>query len=128
MAAGILFALSFIATPVKFLAANLRTAELLAVGRVTFRASLLVELILLAVLLILARRRMRYALCVVATILALQWLALMPLLDARTLATMAGNAPPPSFLHLYWIIADLLRLALYLILATLSFREALRLE
>ena len=126
--AGVLFALSFVATPVKFLAADVSTAELLAVGRVTFRASLIVELALLASLLVIAQRRLRYLLLFAASILALQWFVLMPLLDARTLATIDGTSVPPSSIHTYWIVADSLRLAIYLIVAALSFKAVLRPE
>ncbi len=125
-ATGILFALSFVATPVKFMAPNVAIADLLAVGRVTFRASFTVELVMLAIMLVLARGRARYLIVLAGTILAMQWLALMPSLDARTLAVMMGDPPPPSPLHIYWIAADILRLGIYAGVAVLSFKGACR--
>ena len=50
-----LFSLSFIATPVKFLAADVPMSHLLAVGRETFRASVAIESILLFALFVSAR-------------------------------------------------------------------------
>lgn len=119
-AAGALMALSFVATPVKFLAAGVPLEHLLAVGRVTFRASLLTELILLFPLLLLARPKVRWLAGLAAFTLAVQWLVIMPPLDVRTLARMSGEPLPPSFLHLLWILADALRLLLYLAMAVLS--------
>ena len=48
--------LSFVVTPVKFLAAGVPLEQLLAVGRVTFRASLVCEAAFLASLMIIARK------------------------------------------------------------------------
>lgn len=125
-AAGALMALSFVATPVKFLAAGVPLEHLLGVGRVTFRASLATELVLLGPLLLLAQREVRWLAGIVAAILAVQWLAIMPPLDARTLSRIGGEVPPPSSLHLLWILADVLRLLLYAAAAVLSLRAGVR--
>lgn len=119
--AGALLALSFVATPAKFLASGVPLEHLLMVGRVTFRASLATELILLTGLLLVARGRLRWIAALAAIILAAQWLAIMPPLDARTLARIEGEVLPPSALHLLWIAADVLRIALYVAVSALSF-------
>lgn len=116
-ASAILFALSFVATPVKFLADGVPVEHLLAVGRVTFRASAASEAVLLLLLVILARGRSRIAACSVAALLAFQWLVLMPDLDARTLARMSGRVMPSSGLHGWWIALDVLRIVLYAAIA-----------
>ena len=116
-ASAILFALSFVATPEKFLAAGVPVEHLLAVGRVTFRASAASEAVLLLLLVILARGRSRIAACSVAALLAFQWLVLMPDLDARTLARMSGRVMPSSGLHGWWIALDVLRIVLYAAIA-----------
>ena len=108
-----LFALSFVATPVKFLAADVPIAHLLAVGRVTFRASLGVEGVLLALLVLTARGRIRWLIAGTAVLLLAQWLVLMPQLDERTLARIAGANLEPSSLHHWWIVLDTARLGLY---------------
>lgn len=121
-AAGLLFALSFIATPVKFMAANVPLEQLLAVGRVTFRASAGAEALLLLALLILAPGGLRRWPIGIAVVLAAQFALLMPVLDARALAVMAGQVVPPTVLHEVWIAADLARIAAYLVLCALVLR------
>lgn len=122
-AAGTLFALSFVATPVKFLADGVATTDLLAVGRVTFRASLAVELALVSVLVIVATGRFRALAILIIAMLGVQHLGLKPALDARTLATMAGETPGPSVLHTIWIVLDLAKLAAFAWIGLASSRE-----
>ncbi len=112
-ALAMLFSLSFVATPVKFLAQDVPIAHLLAVGRVTFRASLGLESVLLATLMLTARGKMRWLIAGIATILLVQWLILMPRLDERTLSRIAGEILEPSSLHHWWIALDIARLGLY---------------
>ena len=94
-AGGLLLGLSFVATPAKFLAGNVPLEHLLAVGRVTFRASLAVEGAMLLLLLLVSPGRLRWAAAAIAAVLTAQHLLLMPALDARTLAVMAGELVPP---------------------------------
>ncbi len=116
IAAGLLFGLSFVATPAKFLAENVPLDHLLAVGRVTFRASAAVEALLLIALLFAAPKGLRRWPVVIAAILAAQHWLLMPILDERALAVMAGQVLPPTVLHEVWIGADLVRIAAYTVL------------
>lgn len=113
VAAGLLAGLSFVATPAKFLAAGVPLGHLLAVGRVTFRASLAAEALMLLALLALAPGRLRLWVLAIAALLAAQHLLFMPALDPRTLAVMAGEVIPPSPLHAIWIMADVLRIGAY---------------
>ena len=121
-----LFALSFVATPVKFLASDVPIAHLLAVGRVTFRASLGAESLLLVLLLLTGRGRIRWLIVGAAAILLAQWLILMPRLDERTLARIAGAILEPSSLHHWWVVLDIARLGIYVLIlrqALLGLRE-----
>ena len=86
-----LFSLSFIATPVKFLAADVPMSHLLAVGRETFRASVAIESILLFALFVSARGTSRRLIIVAIATVALQWIVIMPELDDRTMAQIAGS-------------------------------------
>ena len=122
--AGLLFALSFIATPVKFMAANVPLEQLLAVGRVTFRASAGAEALLLFALLILAPRGLRRWPIGIAVVLAAQFALLLPVLDERALAVMAGQVLPPTVLHEVWIAADVARIAAYLALCVMTLRTS----
>lgn len=119
-AAGSLFALSFVATPVKFLAPNVPLEHLLAVGRVTFRASLGFECLILTGLILTARGKGRWLVLAAASTLAVQWFLLMPQLDARTLARLAGERTDPSSLHHWWIAMDLVRLSFYLLIVRVA--------
>ena len=125
-AAGLLAALSFVATPAKFLATNVPLEHLLAVGRVTFRASLAAEGVLLFLLLLISWRRLRWWPAAIAALLAAQHLLLMPALDARTLAVMEGAVLAPSPLHALWVLADVLRIGGYGVLGTIAWRSAIR--
>ncbi len=122
-AAGTLFALSFVATPVKFLAEGVTISDLLAVGRVTFRASLVVELAFVSVLVIVATGRSRALAISIIAMPGVQHLGLMPALDARTLATMAGETLAPSHLHTIWIGLDVAKLSALLWIGLASSRE-----
>lgn len=123
-----LVTLSFVATPVKFLAQEVPIAHLLAVGRVTFRASLGVEIALLAALVITATGQVRWLTCCAAAALAFQWLALMPELDERTLARMASSVLAPSSLHQWWIVLDVVKLSIYALISGIVGRNLLRIE
>ena len=108
-----LASLSFVVTPVKFLAEGVPLANLLAVGRVTFRASLALEIVLLSALALVVPKHGRFLVSCAGGALLVQWFLLMPGLDARTLARMAGAVRSPSSLHLWWIALDIARLAIY---------------
>ncbi len=108
-----LFSLSFIATPVKFLAADVPISHLLAVGQVTFRASVAIESVLLFALFVSTRGTSRRLIIVAIANVALQWIVIMPELNNRTLALIAGAVVEPSSLHNWWIGLDVTRLAIY---------------
>ena len=120
VAASVVAALSFVATPVKFAAPDVPLDHLLAVGRVTFRASLACEAAILFPLILVATGMCRLIVAAASAVLALQWLVLMPALDARTLAVMTGETLTPSSLHGWWIAADVLRIVLYGMTARLA--------
>lgn len=124
IAASLVVALSFVATPVKFAASDVPLGHLLAVGRVTFRASLACEIAILLPRSLVAQGKRRLVVGAAAAILAAQWLVLMPTLDTRALALMAGGTVAPSSLHRWWIAADVIRIVLYGAVARLSLAAA----
>ncbi len=103
---GLILGVSFLATPIKFRAQSLTLPVALDVGRTTFHAFGRVEWVLsflLAVLAIRARTRLEpvdwlFA-GLVVTIVATQAVWLIPRLDIRVAAIIAGDPPPPSHLH-----------------------------
>jgi len=123
-AAGFLFGLSFVATPVKFLAEGVDLPQLLAVGRVTFRASALVELAILVAMMTIVHREQRHLAISAFAILVVQHGILLPRLEAQTVAVMHGAAPTAGLLHGVWIVCDIVRIVLYARLGLLAGNSA----
>ena len=101
---GMLIGVSFIATPVKFQAAGLDLAVALDVGRLTFGLFALVEWVLAGLLvatMLTARTAWwhRGLAGLLVGILALQTMWLLPALDLRVEAIIAGRMPDPSIHH-----------------------------
>lgn len=101
---GLLIGVSFIATPLKFTAPTLDLGPALDVGRVTFGLFGKVEWGVAAILVltvVLARIPIWRSAGVGLLVLALgfQALWLLPALDARVAAVIAGTPPPPSWHH-----------------------------
>lgn len=117
MWAGVVLAGNLIAPTAKFQASGLSLPVALEVGRVTFRWMLVPE-ILLALLLIGTVRTWWTAVPVV--LLAIQWILVMPPLDARTVDRMQGVAVGPSNLHLVYIGLEMLKLGSLLALCFVS--------
>jgi hypothetical protein len=121
---GLLIGVSFVATPVKFLAPSLQLPQALDIGRWTFHVLTLIEwgLVIVAGLLAWASRQRAAAgwgpvmvlLIAIAAVLAVESLLLRPILDARVLDIMAGRNVPPSVLHNAYIALEALKLMLIL--------------
>jgi hypothetical protein len=115
--AGLLVGVSFVATPVKFLAPSLSLAVALDVGRQTFWALNWIEIGYAAVLLaiVLAGYRTKVAVplafLLAAAVLA-QAVWLLPLLDARAGMVIEGRPPQPSSLHSFYVMLEVLKLVL----------------
>ena len=119
---GLLLGVSFLATPVKFQAASLSLPVALDVGRVTFALFSKVEWALAALTagcLLWARPGRRVALIFVMlpAVVAAQGFWLLPVLDARLEAVIAGSPPPPSSHHLIYIVAEVAKAVLLLAMA-----------
>lgn len=106
---GMLIGVSFIATPVKFQAAGLDLPVALDIGRLTFAVFAHVEWVLAVVLVLLltaaashASRWRRVAMAAVVVGVAIQALWLLPALNARVEAIIAGQMPGASLHHLLY--------------------------
>lgn len=115
--AGALAGVSFLATPVKFQAASLDLPVALEVGKVTFAAFSRCEWglsLLLGISVLLAGRRPVATACAAAAILLVlvQALWLLPVLDARIDAVIAGSPLPPSWHHMLYATSEALKLLL----------------
>ncbi len=113
--AGLLAGVSFLATPVKFLAPDLTLPVALEVGRVTFQALNWTELAFGAVAVVASRlaggRLATLVLVAVLALVVLQTVWLLPELGARTDIYIAGGRPEPSSLHTWYVAFELAKLA-----------------
>lgn len=112
---GLILGISFIATPVKFQAETLSLPAALDVGRHTFAASHLVQLVLGALLALGAlgmTARVRVLLLATLGILVLQHVVLLPILDARATAVIAGTPPTGTSPHTLYVVLEVAKLVL----------------
>lgn len=112
--AGLLLGVSFLATPVKFLAPSLSLAVALDVGRHTFAVFNKVEWLLSVIaLLLLFGVRSRFSalmIIVICVVVAAETLWLLPELDRRVGLIIAGQQPPASTRHSLYIVLEIAKL------------------
>jgi hypothetical protein len=114
--AGLAAGVAILATPAKFMAPSLSLPVALDVGRETFRAYNAAELVLLFMLLVLgplSTTRLRWYLSLVVPTAAVvaQRVWLLPALDDRVSAVLAGVELQPSPLHGVYIALEALKVA-----------------
>lgn len=109
--AGVIIGCTFIATPAKF-HANVSLPNLLQVGRVTFHAVGTVEAVLavLMLALFLIQKPKRWIALAAPVILAIEWLLVMPPLDAQTVREIGGAPPAGAGGHIGFIALETLKL------------------
>lgn len=128
---GLVLGLSFIETPLKFLAPGITVPLGLGIGRLVFWALAIAGAALLIVmtLLAIARPRVRRADGIVLAglwvILAVQSLAIRPALSARSDIIIAGGDPGPSSLHYLYIATDVVIVVLLVVWMVRAARRAL---
>lgn len=121
---GMVLAISFLETPLKFRAPGITLPLGLGIGRLVFRALNTTETALAAVLLaaLLTYRPgvSGWALLgIVGALLATQTGLLRPRLDRRSQQIITGQTPPPSRLHLAYIALEIVKVAALIALGTL---------
>lgn len=110
--AGVVLGGSLIAAPAKFQAPSLTREVALEVGRAQFAWLGIAELLLCAALLVAAFGTSWFRWALGATVVfGLQRLALMPILDARTVRIIAGEPVEPSMLHAVYVAFEVVKLA-----------------
>jgi hypothetical protein len=129
---GFFGAISFMEAPVKFTAPSLTLAVGLDVGRHVFAALNKVEigfaaLLALAMLSTQVNTRTKRLFLIPLSILLTQTFWLLPALDARALVYISGQTPPPSSLHLIYIIAEGVKLLSLALLACSQLKDFSRL-
>jgi hypothetical protein len=115
---GFVLAISFMEAPLKFRAPHTSRLAALSIGQVVFRALTRVELALLAVLIAALAvaawpAGARAWLYTLAGVVAVQQLWLLPRLDRRVTAVLAGrDVPPDPLVHRLYAAAEGLKLVL----------------
>lgn len=111
---GLLLGVSFLATPVKFLAPSLSLAVALDVGRHTFAVFNKVEwLLAVATLFLLFGVRSRFSalmIIVICGVVVAETFWLLPELDRRVGLIIAGQQPPASTRHSLYIVLEIVKL------------------
>jgi hypothetical protein len=125
---GLLLGVSFLATPAKFLAPSLSLAVALDVGRQTFGVFSKVEwaLAILLLALVLAGREKWLSMSgavLAAAFVVIETFWLLPVLDQRVGLIIAGQQPPESNLHVFYIVLQIVKLAVLCVLAAVAARR-----
>ncbi|WP_400191598.1 hypothetical protein [Hymenobacter sp. B81] len=129
--AGMVAGISFLEAPLKFTAPHITTELGVGIGRIVFQALNKVELMLSVVALLAAGllgvpSRVWLTLLTAVLILSAQTLWLLPALDARAAALLAGSPNPPDSQHLTYVVLELSKFAALLTTGVLAFSWALR--
>ncbi|PWR19917.1 hypothetical protein [Zavarzinia compransoris] len=128
---GLLVGVSFLATPVKFLAPSLTLPVALDVGRQTFfvfnRSEIVLAMSMLFLLLWSLRSKTMIGLgASLALFVLAQTVWMLPELDARVETILQDGALTPSSLHTLYVIAECMKLVLLLAIASIATRALLR--
>ena len=123
--AGVLIGVSFLAAPAKFGAPGLGLPMAMEIGRREFGTLNLTEIALALLALALAayvrpERAIWLGLGLAALIVALQWLWLLPVLDARAELIIQGGTPEPAPWHALYIGAEILKLLALIVVGWLT--------
>lgn len=126
---GIVIGVSFMATPIKFMAPSLSLATALEVGRVTFRLLNQVELGLAAMMVVVfvtaphRRLDVLVAMLTVVVIVLLQSAWLLPALARKTDALAGAATASPSSLHQWFVAVEAFKCVVLAFIAIRSTAE-----
>ncbi len=113
--AGILLGISFLATPIKFLAPSLTLPIALEIGKVTFHALIKLEWFVAFTYLIILwfnpLSKLGYIFVfIIFIVLTIQTFSVLPTLDARIILIQQGESLKISYCHCIYIISDLIKI------------------
>ncbi|WP_205590829.1 hypothetical protein [Hymenobacter oligotrophus] len=129
--AGMVAAISFMEAPLKFTAPNITVVLGVGIGRIVFHALNKAELVLSVVALLCAGvlgvpSRIWLGLLTLVVILLAQTLWLLPALDARAAALLAGLPNPPNSQHLTYVVLEAAKLIGLVTTASMAFSWLMR--
>lgn len=128
---GAVLSISFMETPLKFQAPGITIPLGLGIGRLVFFALNKLEILLAIVFGVSLIRACSigrtgvWLFAIVAAILLAETVWLLPVLDRRAVAVIAGTADPFSNLHVVYIVLDAVKLILLLALGIVVARRHL---
>jgi hypothetical protein len=113
---GMVLAISFMETPLKFRAPGVTVQIGLGIGRLVFRALNVAELVLASILVVALAvaappARVVTAAALVVAVLAAQVALVRPVLSRRSDRVLAGESPRRSRAHYWYVGLELLKLA-----------------
>lgn len=127
---GFILSISFMEAWLKFRAPGVTIPIGLGIGRLIFFVLNKIEWILLIVLIVQligfkeSFFNPQFILVVIlAVILLLQTFWLLPKLDARAQLIIQGSSPPNSFLHLFYVAGEFLKVAALVVLIIIQFKK-----
>ncbi|WP_025605403.1 hypothetical protein [Pontibacter actiniarum] len=131
--AGMVAGISFLEAPVKFTAPHVTLEIGLGIGRLVFGYLNKVELVLCAAVFLGAlysqsTGKVWLWVLSLTSLLLLQSFWLLPALDVRALAILAGQDPGESVLHLVYVALEIVKLVLLLSTGCMVFVAALKQE
>lgn len=111
---GMVVAISFLETPLKFRAPGITVSLGLGIGRLVFRALNIAEFVLALILLVAlavghSDGRAWIPAVIATACLVIQMAALRPRLDRRAVAVIAGGELAPSRLHVGYIAVEVIK-------------------
>jgi len=119
---GMLIGISFLEAPLKFQAPNMTMKIAVGVGQLVFRALNKAEIIFSILTLIVLFMRFRefdlvsiVLLAMVVSLILIQSIWLLPLLDERANQIINGQTPEKSSQHLYYVICEMTKVILLII-------------
>ena len=112
---GLIIGIGFLEAPLKFQAPNITLELGLGIGQLVFTALNRVELILAIIITyclyqVQPPSSIRNAYYIIFALLLIQTLWLLPALNERVDMYLSGQKPPASPLHIYYIVAEAVKL------------------
>lgn len=128
--AGMIGGISFLEAPVKFTAPSLTLAIGLDVGRHVFAAFNKVEIVVGTILMIIVVTgklplKIKLLCFLVAILLTLECFWLLPVLDKRALAIIAGQTPEGSSPHILYVVFEGIKLISLITIGSMGVHKAL---
>lgn len=125
---GFILAISFLATPLKFLAPSLTLPVAMEIAYLVFHTfngiEIALALLILAITFLAGRsRKTRRITALIVSLLATQTALLYTVMDARTLAIIDGAEPTVRSYHAIYVGLEVVKLAGLLYLANLQLKE-----